>query len=257
MNHTSITQVTPPGNIHAACLDHVARAFSESSGLPWFKARNTNAIKPGAIIIGAHLLGKTERLPPGCVIWNTEQVSANVPWIDQHYIDLLEAAEVWDYSQRNVMEWRQHDVTAKWVPLGYCPSMESPALAKRSRERLVVYGSTCDRRRAVAEKRGAVQLPVCYGAALDAELATAAAVLNVHYYTPGIFEIVRCSYLFANAIPVISEASADDWFWPALLPEGTFHEYDDLLRVFGTASGEAQRDAYRRLPMTDILASVL
>ena len=46
-----------------------------------------------------------------------------------------------------------------------------------------------------------------YGDALDAELARAKVVLNMHFYEDSIHEIVRTSYLLANRKAVVTECN--------------------------------------------------
>ena len=51
---------------------------------------------------------------------------------------------------------------------------------------------------------------VGYGAYRDKYIARSKIVLNMHYYTPGIFEIARVSYLLANKKCVVSEEGLGD-----------------------------------------------
>jgi hypothetical protein len=95
-----------------------------------------------------------------------------------------------------------------------------------------------------------------YGAERDECIANSKVVLNVHYYTPGIMEIVRLSYLWANRKCVVTEAT---------YKTAGFH-YDDLVDAcveFVKDEGmrvEAEDRCFRvvrRLREDDILREVL
>ncbi len=187
------------------------------------------ALKPPnepMIVLGAHTLQGQPLLVPGwsvgklepkignCIIYNTEHPSS--PFMTPQYKALLGQHPVWSYYP---------DGPGRYVPIGYMPQMTRiPKLADQPID-VVFYGSVNLRRARVLAKLFDTGLAIrrlplgTYGAERDRWIARSKVVLNIHYYTPGIIEIVRLSYLWANAKCVVTEAT-----------EGTagFH-YDDLV----------------------------
>ncbi len=259
MRYARVAQIKPHGNPHAACLDHVAEAFAEVVGAP-LEIVSGMATVSDAVVIGAHLSKSITY--QNCAIWNTEQVQRGSRWMNRPYLETLRANEVWDYDRNNVAAWENiAGIRARWVPLGYHPSMELPEILEgRTPLHVLFYGSAHPRRERIVRAVGAMRLPICYGAALDTELRRAKAVLNIHYYDVGIFEIVRCSYLFANAVPVVSETSrGEDVFWDVRMPVGTFYTYDHLTAAILAGdypSGESQREAFMQIPLADAINDV-
>jgi hypothetical protein len=79
---------------------------------------------------------------------------------------------------------------------------------------VLFVGSINERRASIIEGLNRAGLKVAatyglYGDLRDSLYASTKLVVNVHYYEAKIFEIVRCSYLLANSIPVVSEVGAD------------------------------------------------
>jgi hypothetical protein len=80
---------------------------------------------------------------------------------------------------------------------------------------VLFYGWLNDRRNLVLDelrtntKLNIVHRDSTYGADRDNLIARAKVVLNMHYYMPATFEIVRASYCWANRVAVVSELSGD------------------------------------------------
>ena len=79
---------------------------------------------------------------------------------------------------------------------------------------VLFYGAMNKRRErilnAVADSKLIVSvLENCYSATLDAMIARAKIVLNLHYYPYSVHEIFRTGYLFANRKCVVTEPGAD------------------------------------------------
>lgn len=259
MRFDRIFQVVPSGLIHAACLDHVARAFASATGLPLEKGEGD---VPGrSIVIGAHLVSKRRAIGDGCAIWNTEQVFDGSVWMSELYLARCRQAELWDYAQANIDRWGSFGVgEVRRARLLFDPSMVNPRLAERAPQRPLFYGSTCPRRDSVVRASGARWAPVSYGEKLDAELMRASVVLNVHYYAAAVLETVRLSYLWANGVPVLSEHYRGDDFWLDLMPRFTFAPYSELANRVACRAyppGDLQRDAYRATSLTDELKPLL
>ncbi len=237
-----VIHVKPPGYEHAACFDHVAAAL-RNAALDCPRAE-------GRVVIGAHLVAE---IPTDCTIWNFEQIDNASDWISPSYVEACRNADrLWDYSPANVAAWRNtYGIEAELLPLAYDPAMVSSiGRCKAKRSAPSFYGSWNERRSRILSVIDCRLLPLpIYGADLDRELSMSPCVINVHYYDAAIFEIVRCSYLFANAVPVMSEESADQaeyHFIPDL-----FHTSDklrDRAKARDYPSGDDQRRAYMGEP---------
>lgn len=83
-------------------------------------------------------------------------------------------------------------------------------------------GEIVDRPLVVAQFSG-------YGGYRDKVIARSKIVLNMHYYDSAIFEIFRCSHLFANKKCVISEEGLDSGIEMAYRATGGFVKYDHLV----------------------------
>ena len=269
----TVNQVKPTGYAHAACFDHIADALQGAAA--------KFPEKDATIYIASHLLeyfsltenikggsgAAVPRVPQGAIIWNFEQVGPQNTWMTNVYKESCRNHEVWDYSTANVAAWKEHfNIDAKLLPLAYDPAMVgcvSECKAKLGPP--VFYGSQNPRRLEVlsavpglraywATKTG------LYGENLDRMLCGAPCILNLHYYMmTSIFEIARCSYLFANGVPVMSETSTDqddyshipDLFHPleTIVARANKRDYPDW---------SEQRRAYMNAPhLSDHLETLL
>jgi hypothetical protein len=173
------------------------------------------------IIINAHTLSPDTRLDERAILYNFEQRGS--PQLSEATLSLFRRHEVWDYSPSNVAWLAERDVRAKHVPIGYTP--ELTRIIDRAPPPdidVLFYGLVNNRRRVILDGLRAAGVNVCdayalhgraiYGIERDSLIGRSKIVLNVHYYDSHdtrIFEIVRCSYLFANAVCVVSEESWD------------------------------------------------
>jgi hypothetical protein len=206
-------------------------------------------------VLGAHTLqGELPPLldgPTEIIIYNTEHPSS--PFMTPQYKSLLEEYPVWSYYP---------DGPGKYVPIGYMPQMSRIPKPQLQPVDVLFYGSMNERRLRILNKLVIRGLYVkvlrlgTYGAERDKCIAGSKVVLNVHYYTPGIMEMVRLSYLWANRKCVVTEAT---------YKTAGFH-YDDLVDAcveFVKDEGmrvEAEDRCFRvvrRLREDDILREVL
>lgn len=221
----SVSIYSPPGYWPAACFEEVAETLRcglrsiGREGVPG-QARD--------IVLGANML------PPGYqgtgVLYNLEQRGSS--WLESPAaLDLLRRHEVWDYSASNIAWLTERGVRAKHLPIGY--ARELTRIPERERDLDVLfYGVLNERRQRVLDGLRERGLSVChcfgaYGAERDDLIARSRIVLNLHYYDARIFEIVRCSYLFANRACVVSEESED--VPPELRGSVHFAPYDRLV----------------------------
>jgi SAM-dependent methyltransferase len=168
------------------------------------------------IVFGAHLLDvpAAAALAPEAIIYNTEQMTAESPWLGSTYLNLLRNHRVWDYSQQNVFRLRALGVAdALHVPVAFVPELVRIAPATEDID-VLFYGSLNPRRKYVLDelaRRGlkVVHLFGKYGLERDQAIARAKVVLSIHYYESKIFEIVRASYLLSNSKAVVAECGPD------------------------------------------------
>jgi len=191
------------------------------------------------VVLGAHTLQDKPFLVPGwsidkldpkitsCIIYNTEHPSS--PFMTPQYHRLLEAHQVWSYYP---------DGPGKYVPIGYMPQMTR--IPKNAQPvDVLFYGSMNYRRNRVLSKLSGTGLTVkwlplgTYGADRDRWIARSKVVLNVHYYTPGVMESVRLSYLWANRKCVVTECTADTagFHYDELVDACVEFVKDDVLRA--------------------------
>ena len=128
------------------------------------------------------------------------------------YRNLLSRLAVWDYSRRNlttigsIADRRNLHL----VPIGYMPQLTRIPPAPIEDIDVLFYGAVNPRRRAIllALQQAGLRLRVetqVRGETRDALISRAKLVLNLHFYPTAIFEIVRVSYLLANAKAVVGE----------------------------------------------------
>lgn len=201
------------------------------------------------IVLGAHLLPDAQGVPfhpdDRLILYNFEQRES--PALSRSVVHYFRHHEVWDYSPSNVAWWRERGVSAKHVPIGFIPELQRIEKSKKPDIDVLFYGLVNERRRRLLEGLRAVGLVVhelvdCYGRERDHFIGRSKVVLNAHYYETGIFEMVRCSYLFANKVCVVSEDSVDV---PAgLLGALPFASYADLVDICSLVVRQGWSDAW-------------
>lgn len=215
-----IAIIAPEGYAHWQAFTATAGAFSQAlSELGIACSIGCNEYAKGAqnIIFGAHLIATDAAaadMPDGSIIFNLEQLAGFGADKHARYTDLLRRFTVWDYSPRNIawLNTRIAGGKALHVPLGFTSNMVSHLPTSEQPTDVLFYGSLNPRRAGVIERLTASGLAVkhlfnVYGDALDAELARAKVVLNMHFYEDSIHEIVRTSYLLANRKAVVTECN--------------------------------------------------
>jgi len=237
-----VYQVTLANYVHTACFDHVVRALrNAASNFPEAS---------GTVCIGGHLWSGPA--PDGWIIWNSEQVSPDNPWMKEGYIQNCKNHQVWDYSGTNIEAWSRHyGIHAELLPIAYDPAMTgviAPCKAKLYKPSF--YGCLNDRRKEILARFDNYTFSHgTYGRKLDRALSRTPCVTNLHYYDPAIFEVYRCAYLWANAVPVMSEEALDHDDYAHM--RDLFLPLDDLVaRAISRdyPSGEEQRRDYMRAP---------
>ena len=216
-----ITILQPDNYIHSLAFAEIMESLAYGFNALGHKVRLTrNHISTTCptIILGANLLQPQHiaELPRQAIVYNLEQITPSSPWMTPEWIKSLQGRLVWEYSERNMPYWQEHKVHAAHVPIGYAPSLTR---IDRTVERdidVVFYGSVNARRSRVLDTLKShnlrvAQLSGVYGAQRDAIIARSKIALNIHYYVPNIFEVVRASYLVANSVPVLSERNTNTY----------------------------------------------
>jgi SAM-dependent methyltransferase len=213
-----IVQIRPPGYIHAEALTELAECVYfglRRLGVPVFYREPPD--RPARqIVFGGHLLTEEgmRGLPPTAILYNSEQIFPDSPWLRSAYLEGLKTRQVWDYSAENVSRLHELGVRdAQHVPLGYVPELARIAPAVEDID-VLFYGSVNERRRKILDELQARGLKVvtlwgAYGEERDRAIARAKVVLCLHFYEAKVFEIVRAAYLLSNEKAVVAEWDAE------------------------------------------------
>jgi SAM-dependent methyltransferase len=232
--------VRPPGFVHAEALTEFAQCVH--FGLRRLGFVSFCGEPPEGpcrqIVFGAHLLDErgVAALPPDAIIYNSEQVLADSPWLSGPYRRALSSHPAWDYSAENIRRAAQLGVgTLRHVPLGYVPELSRIAPADEDVD-VLFYGCVNPRRQAVLRALEAAGLKVValfgvYGEERDRAIARARIVLNMHFYESKIFEIVRVAYLLSNARAVVAECGPDTAIEPDLRDAILGVPYEELVEA--------------------------
>lgn len=234
----SIFIASPDNYPHSHAFDDVAMSLQwafRDLGYPVPIVSDPAAIRGTPIILGAALLDiipHSNLMQP--IIYNLEQIQNGSPWMSDKYIDNLRHNIVWDYSVANIAALDDMEIRAKHCPIGYMPILSTIALAPKQDIDVLHYGSVNERRWDIIKSLQDAGVNVhsafnVYGKERDDLIARSKIVLNVHYYETKVFEIVRCSYLMANTICIVSE-EGNDFNIESQYREGVkFSPYDKLV----------------------------
>jgi SAM-dependent methyltransferase len=220
MSKFQISLIRPQGFIHSEAFREVAETLQFGlRSLGHTVQVGDNVVDSAAtnILLGAHLLPPVDAgiVPPGSILYNLEQLGgAN---LSPAYYELASRHQVWDYSLRNLEQWRTMKSLRPpiHVPLGYVPELSRIQAAPVQDIDVLFYGSLNQRRTTIlkALKDSGVKVHTVfgvYGKERDELIARSKIVLNIHFYDTKVFEIVRLSYLLANSKAVVSECSAEN-----------------------------------------------
>ncbi len=212
----NITRIVPEGFLHTSAFIEVIDSLAWSLSalghevgvtLNWLSEHNeTN------IIFGAEVLADYQKLPRNSILFNLEQPShPNMEKVRK----LASGLTVWDFSPRNVKDWRERGYDVRHVPIGYTPNLTRIPKASIQDWDIFFCGWMTPRRVALIDALRSAGLKVfasaaCYGGGRDNLISRSKVCLNVHHDGRDMFEIVRCSYLMANGKCIVSEESVDD-----------------------------------------------
>jgi hypothetical protein len=153
-----------------------------------------------------------------------------------NYTSCLERHPVWDYSQDNASALSK--MLAKpvdYVPCGFVAEVCGNLSADHEDIDVLFYGSMNERRQKIIDGLRAAGLRVefafgVYAKELDYLISRAKLVLNMHFYEPGHFEILRVGYLLSNRKAVISEVNQGDSVDADLMGAFAAVPYSDLIK---------------------------
>jgi hypothetical protein len=240
MTKINICLIKPDNYIHSyAFLELGELIYFSSKDLGFDATLSFNQIDPNAknIIIGCHLLDPSliAQVPKSSIILNTEQIySDTVDWSKNIYA-WVKNFEVWDYSRRNIEKLNELGVIkAKLFKIGFQRELVRLDTSKTKDIDVLFYGSMNERRKDIIEKLVSKGLKVkslfgVYGKERDDWVARSKLVLNHHFYSSQIFEIIRVFYLLTNSVAVVGEVndstSIDDIYRDGIYAA----KYDDLV----------------------------
>ncbi len=267
----NIVLIRPPGFEHSAVFLEVAKLLSaslQSLSLPCTFHINGPDRDAVNILLGYHMLPDPSLLEGSVnIIYQLEQLSDSDKRFNEKWLNLMKkAAQVWDYSEKNVEFLRQRGVhRVRHVPIGFHPALRTIRPAVKDID-VLFYGTTSLRREPVlAALDKQCKLKFLFGAyadARDAFIARSKIVLSMHLHDANIFEQVRVSYLLNNERFVVAEAAADKPY-DGMLP---VVEYDQLVPTCLSYLDQPQERAriahegflsFSKMPMTELLRAAL
>ncbi|MGC2520848.1 MAG: hypothetical protein WA373_17285 [Burkholderiales bacterium] len=179
------------------------------------------------IIFGAQMLSEPDLkgLPEGTIIYNFEQIAGlEVDLIRPSLKVAAEDFQIWEYSEANIPAWEKLNPTRKvvHVPVGWAPILNRIKGNVPQDIDVLIYGLPGQLRLQIFHDlchQGVKCLFVSgmYGSARDNLISRSKLVLNINLYDHSrIFEIVRVSYLLANAKAVVADARQGTFIEPGL-----------------------------------------
>src|SRR5689334_20106002 len=124
----AVTVISPPGYAHSAAFHEVAESVHHALlalGHDSIITQRTDSPGRQHIVLGSCTLPQyPQELAPGSILYNLEQISADSPWLTPDLMALFRRYPLWDYSRRNIEQFRQMGINGvAHVPLGYVPQL--------------------------------------------------------------------------------------------------------------------------------------
>ena len=254
MGKYQVTLIRPQGYLHTEAFRELAETLQIGLQNLGHKAQiRENVCDFGAtnLVLGAHLLSPDQMraLPPGSVIYNLEQLGG--AQLKPDYYQLATQYQIWDYDLRNIEQWKAMFCAYPpvHVPIGYVAELTRIKAAPAQDIDILFYGSLNERRNRIlnALKDAGFKIHAVfgiYGKERDQLIARSRLVLNIHFYESKVFEIVRVSYLLANAKAVVTECSPQTEMEAGLSDAVVAAPYDELVeRCRALLQDEKERGA--------------
>ncbi len=270
----TVVQPKIEGYDHLGAFDEVSHSLVEGLVAMGIEAVHASSVQPDGgrhVLLAAHLFDDRQLrdLPAGTIVYNHEQID-DTSMLPPARLRSYGHVEIWDYSARNIAAWQTEGIDAAHVPIGWSPGLERITRSSVRPIDVLFYGSLNERRQRILEALGrGLRVEAVfggYGAARDGMIAASKLVVNIQYYEARILEMVRLSYLFANAVPVVSEVSPGIDVPTGFDDAAAFAPYDRLVEttraLLGDLTaldelGERGREAMRAWPWSRCLAGVL
>jgi hypothetical protein len=190
-------------------------------------AENEFASDSTNIVVGFQMLAEAtlDTLPPATIAYNFEQIAGlAIDTLKPAYRVAARRLRLWDYSQHNLATWAQLEPREPvlHVPVGWAPILARIPEPPEQDIDVLLYGLPGELRLAIFGQLGragarCIFASGFYGPARDALIARAKLVLNINRYPSSrVFEIVRVSYLLANAKAVVADLHTDTFVEPDL-----------------------------------------
>jgi hypothetical protein len=191
------------------------------------------------LILGAQALPEADlrRLPANTIIYNFEQVGGqNETDLKPEFRFVAEHFRVWEYSERNLASWKDIGPATRvvHVPVGWAPILNRIERCDPQDIDILVYASPAQLRLQIFQELcdcGMKCMFVCglYGKARDDLIGRAKLILNINRYDRSrIFEIVRVSYLLANAKAVVADIQEKTFIEPGIEHAVAFAKPEDI-----------------------------
>lgn len=195
------------------------------------------------------------------IAFQVEPFARTDRWTPAYLARLARFRAVWDYSTANIERLRAHLPLRR---LYHVPFSPLPAQGDGARHGVLFYGDATPARRQAMLARLRQRIPEltvqtnAFGPRIDAELARAAIVVNLHAVPGAVLETARISEALAAGAVVISETAPDQDDHPdiaariALVPEGNVDALADRIRALLDDPGAmAQARAAIAAPLPD------
>jgi hypothetical protein len=191
------------------------------------------------LILGAQALPESDlrRLPSNTIIYNFEQIGGqNATEFKPEFRLVAENFRVWEYSERNLASWKNIGPAARvvHVPVGWAPILNRIERCDPQDIDILFYASPAQLRLQIFQELcdcGMKCMFVCgvYGKARDDLIGRAKLILNINRYDRSrIFEIVRVSYLLANAKAVVADVQEQTFIEPGIDNAVAFAKVEDI-----------------------------
>ncbi|ACS78653.1 hypothetical protein [Maridesulfovibrio salexigens] len=273
----SIVVLSNPDSIYWRSIEDVIYPLRDAiSALGYSVDIAENKISKDAVNIIFGLQDKPnyplQEIPDNSIIYNFEQIVKGSKALRPHYIESLCKFTVWEYSKRNVetLERNFNATKVHHVPLGHVPQMQCIDENYPKDIDVLFYGAMNPRRQEIIrqlQQRGIKVKAIerVFGHERNFYIARSKIVLNMHYYTPGIFEEVRNSFLFANKKTVVCERNEDTTVPSRYEESCCFAPYEELADTIEKlldnqekclSQGEQGFSIFSKMSYPEILAEV-
>ncbi|MBQ9537286.1 MAG: hypothetical protein IJU79_05815 [Desulfovibrionaceae bacterium] len=154
--------------------------------------------------------------PNDTIIYNSEQIGIKgSKGCRSHLIRACQKFILWDYSEENIKRFNELGIRdAFYVPLGFCSEMQRINSSYPQDIDIGFYGAINPYRKKIIDAlhNSGIKIYIHTNTNYidrDCFIARCKMVLNMHQFRPGIQEIVRLGYLWANKKCVLCEKNSD------------------------------------------------